>query len=162
MSYEPEFMVTAMKRLDEQRERLSSWWPTAHAAVRSIEKLGSEPLKWRASVGYEFGSLQGVLLMADDVTDLRQVVPLLRELRREGWRVDKHDDNKDLNGRTYFMKSADETPRGPLVVRVFFPWDKAAAEKATCKFVQTGVKEEPVYEVICSGETTPELAEVSS
>jgi len=157
---EPQIIRRALEMIDATRKVVVDWTPTAHAAIRAIEASRAEGIDWRLQCGYSSGSLNGVLIIADDVTDLKLVLPLLRALRREGYRVNRYEDWQELPSRTYYFDALNESePKGPIIVRAFFPWDAEKAAEATCKFVQTGTKEVPVMEVVCGGEKTPELTQ---
>jgi hypothetical protein len=161
----PTFLQEALTEIDEQRAKVESWRPTADAAERAVVAAG-DALAWRLSVGYGVGSLNGILIVASDVVDLKHAVPLLRALRKEGFRVERHQDWEEIPSRTYYLQYVGDTPpsNAPLIVRVVFPWDPEKAASAACRFVQTGTKEVPVMEIVCGGEKTPELdaAEVSA
>lgn len=155
---EPAFMQDAIAEIAKLHDLVAGWWPTAHAAIRAAEAARCEQISWKIQCSYSRSALFGILIVANDVTDLNMVAPLLRALRKEGYRVKTHEDWSDLPSRTYYMECLnDHEPKGPIVVRVIFPWDAEKAAAATCKFVQVGTKEVPVMKIVCGGEEAPEL-----
>ncbi len=100
------------------------------------------------SLGYSSGSLPGVLIIAHDIQDMREILPIIREMRRYGWKVKSHDDFPAAKRRTYYLENGKEK----IKILALLSWD----DGTTCRYVQVGVKKEPQYELQCDGETFAE------
>lgn len=94
-------------------------------------------------------------LRSKDVDSFKDVVPVLRELAARGWHTDKDkpfSDYHELGRRTYHLIQKDSPVNRHwdgesdclLRLMVFLK-----SEGATCRKVQVGTKEEPVYEFQC-------------
>lgn len=156
-------IAAALTEIEALRIKVSGWRGLADLAARVVAEQ-APVIEWRVQCGYSSGSLQGILIIGSEVVDLAHVLPLLKSLRREGFRVDRHEDWQDIPSRTYYLKEVvtDGVTPLTLTVRVCFPWDAEKAASASCRFVQTGTKEVPVMEIVCGGDKTPELtAEVT-
>lgn len=73
------------------------------------------------------------------VAKFDDVVPVIRDLAKLGYHTNKespYEDFHEIERRTYNL--------GPIRVMAFL-----RHEGATCRRVQVGVKEEPVYEFVC-------------
>lgn len=81
-----------------------------------------------------------------DVKDMHRVVDLIRRLRAIGIKPTGHDDDADNHRRTYHLAREDIAYCGfCLYCRL------PGGEGASCKFVEVGKKEVPVYELKCEG-----------
>jgi len=150
----PKTIADALRKLEKKREFIFDHIQAVGDAEEVLEQFKDDPkLKGDYSyersglqLGFEAGSLKGALIMLY-ARDLRDVIPILRELRKRGYKIKKHDDYPELHARTYYL--------GKIIVRVFLAGPEA---NATCKFVQTGTKEVPVYEIKC-GDKVPKIEE---
>lgn len=128
---------------------LQEWNETA----LQIEKYSQEyidlykctPGKISIGVGIEYGFLHGVLLKVYEVENIKlEIVPVLKHLTRLGYRMSRHKqigDDSDINRRNWNLINKKGTP---LIVCAFFK------EKSNvCRYIQTGVKTEPVFELRC-------------
>lgn len=104
---------------------------------------------FRPSIGIGPHCLDGFLIMWD-VHKLGAVAPVLSWLRN---RIDKPyriEDYAELGRRTYDF--------GRIKLAAFF---NTFDDKTVCKFVQVGVREQPVYKLMCEGTEVSEPVEVS-
>lgn len=104
--------------------------------------------EFRGSIGIGPHVLNGFLIMWD-VHRLSDVAPVLAWLRKRLDKSYKVEDYPELGRRTYDF--------GRLKLSAFF---SAFDEKTVCKFVQVGVKEQPVYKLMCDGNEVDAPAEV--
>ena len=81
---------------------------------------------------------------------LDDVLPVLREIRRRGYKLEGHDDYASARRRAYNFSSG-------IKVVVFLP--EPTKEGDSCQFVQVGVREEPIYEVRCGGKKVSDSVE---
>jgi hypothetical protein len=100
----------------------------------------------RASFGSQIGQLRGALIFVD-VVDIRAVLPVLRELRRRGYKVKDHDDYAEIGRRTYNLSGDGGEIKLGVFVGASFSSD--AKKGAVCKFVQVGIEEKPVFKLLC-------------
>jgi len=91
----------------------------------------------QAHCGWSTNSIQGALIHVNNLDDIRQVIPLLKRLRELGFKCRKVEDYPEIKRRSYDC--------GEIKVLAFLRWE----EGATCRFEQVGVKEEPVYKLVC-------------
>ena len=73
-----------------------------------------------------------------DVKSFDEALPVLRDLAKLGYRTNKDEpfqDYHEIQRRTYNL--------GPIRLMLFL------REEGTCRRVQVGVKEEPIYEFVC-------------
>lgn len=77
--------------------------------------------------------------------DLKEIVPLFRELAKEGLKVDKGESHRDSN--LFDVVPMREYNLGPdlMVVAMIM----GGKEGPNCRMEQVGVKEVPVYEMKC-------------
>ena len=79
------------------------------------------------------------------VTTIRDVVPLLRELAKEGLHTDKKDNHKDHNFLDVIgTREYNLGPQCRLYAVVF-----SGAKEASCRMQKVGEKTVPVYEMVC-------------
>ena len=81
MSY-PKAIDEALAELEKHRERIMGFLDAARVAEKAITAFPAMNLS--ASIGYSAHTMQGVLIFCD-VTDMRDVIPLLRWLAQEGY-----------------------------------------------------------------------------
>lgn len=105
--------------------------------------------QFRGSIGIGPHVLNGFLVMWD-VHRLSDVAPVLAWLRTRVEKAFKVADYPELGRRTYDF--------GRIKLSAFF---NTYDEKTVCKFVQVGVKEEPVYKLMCEGNEVGEPAEAT-
>lgn len=144
MSKQPESVKKALKEIRELEQRVLAMKDTAQCAEKIVAAHQDKFKRLRVSLGYQFSSLQGVLIMAHDVQNMRDVLPIIREMRRYGWKVKSHDDYPEARRRTYHMQNG----KANIMICALLSWE----DGTTCKYVQVGVKEEPQYELQCDGE----------
>lgn len=155
----PECIRKELAELEEERAKVLSWAVAARAAEEAVAAVWTEPGLPPASVtvGRGIGSLNGVLLHVGHswdkekcVRSARQALPLLRELRRRGWRYKRHSDYEELGRRTYELVNP-EQPAAPISMSVFFyNGGDAGDDGPACRFVKVGVEERPVYKLMCA------------
>lgn len=83
-----------------------------------------------------------VIIRLYGVKDLKDVVPVLAHIIASGFRPETHYDDADNKRRCYTYRD----PNGADLT-VFA---HLATEGAACSFKQVGVKEQPIYELVCS------------
>ncbi len=94
-----------------------------------------------------------VYLQVVDVKTLRSILPLIRFLRKRGHKVSAPlKDYAESNQRDYFL--------GDIVVRIFL----SAGDKKACRYVVTGHREVPIYELRCEDDAVaqPETTTASA
>ena len=74
------------------------------------------------------------------VTDVKQLLPLFKWLSQKGYRKSKKPFMSGENGiiRYYYY---------PFEIGLYLPIGKE--QEGACKYIQVGVKESPVYELVC-------------
>ncbi len=72
------------------------------------------------------------------VTSFTQVVPVLRDFRKRGYKMLSAHDNFDMNRRWWQFS-------GDVIIDASLPY----GDKSACRRVQKGVKEVPVYKWEC-------------
>ena len=144
--------------LEAERERLNkeiddlAELESAAAAAEAVQSLVAEAnlsvIRWLASPPFVCINLYGVKNWKDSV-------PVLQNLASMGWHTDKdnvYSDYAEIDRRTYNLIGPGESKTGEVLFRVYrlrlmlF----LANEGATCRKVQVGTKEEPVYEYQCA------------
>lgn len=91
-------------------------------------------------------AVRGILINVDNPTR-DQLVALLRSIGKRKYKRKEIEDFPELGRRAYIFEP------GPLRLQLFFhSW----REGQSCKFVEVGKKEEPVYEFRCDGEPLPD------
>ena len=126
-----------VERLQEYIATTQSYAPEAEIADALIAEFPQHEL--RCSIGVGPHVLNGFLIMVD-LKQLDEAKALVAALAKQLGKFDISD-YPELGRRTYGW------PR--LKLSCFFnAWD----EKTVCKFVQVGVKEEPVYKLMCGEE----------
>lgn len=83
----------------------------------------------------------GSTIISVTVTDLRQMIPVGREIIARGFHPKRHEDSGQDGHRRYFYEN-----ESGLSLQVFA---QIPRENAVCHFKQIGVKEQPVYELVC-------------
>jgi hypothetical protein len=140
----------ALVEVEELRAKVVSMQSAAALAEEVCAAFPDLPLS--VTLGYQTGTLQGVLIFAggygegDCLGDIRLVFPILKELSRRGFKSSgKPEDYPEIGRRTWNLRKADEPT--PVRFCAFVAAPHMAGE--VCRFVQTGVKEQPVYELLC-------------
>ena len=144
----PACITKELETLDKSRSYVLSLVP--HAEL--IELIAAENKgKWPAH--YEWGEnivtnigvgimcLNGALLNIY-TKDFSVVLPILRELRRRGYKVKSFFDYEEMGRRTYDL--------GDIKVSVFLPTGDTAPD-AKCRMVKVGTKEVDVLKMQCDG-----------
>lgn len=144
MKEQPKSVKDALRQIRQFGLDILAKSEMAQLAESIVAKHKDKFKTLEVSIGYQYGSIQGVLIKAHDVESMRDVLPIIRELRWHGFKVKSHEDYPEAKRRTYDM--------GDIKVLVFLPWD----EGSTCKYVKVGMKEEPQYKLQCDGETFAE------
>jgi hypothetical protein len=104
------------------------------------------------SISTSTHALRGVLLFIHTL-DLRDATEVLRLLRKRGYKMSgSPDEFAAINAITWVMTPPHEGTGDVLKFRAFLRTTHEAYEEPVCSFVQTGVKEEPVYEIRCGSE----------
>ena len=92
---------------------------------------------------YHSGTVRTVLI-TKEAKSVEEATPLLRALGTEGWhQASEPKDDETIQCRTWKLEHAD-FPGVTVTMRLFF-WSKGAK----CTFKKVGVKEKPVYELVC-------------
>lgn len=142
--------AATLKALDEweqARRRILELDALATQAESCVEAFKGTLPSGRVSIGYQQGTLKGVLLFFD-VDDFRALLPVRRWLRANiALPSPQVGDSPSLHRR--------EWTYGNLVLAGFLPWNEGSA----CSYVQVGVKEEPIYELRCGGAPVAEGVE---
>jgi hypothetical protein len=142
-------IAEALKEIEKQRAFVESY---AEAAPYFEGLAASYPgLVNAVRLSWGAGAIQGLLVILHP-EKLSDVAPVLRHIRQAGWEPDgQPEDDTDIRSRDYRYKR--DALR--LTVRAIFRdsvlrdgW-KTDAEPAACRFVQTGTKTVPVYELVC-------------
>ena len=141
----PACVLVEIERLDKQRADVLS-------AVACIENV--------AAIIERFESMRPDLRMNTaspgawvdvDVRTMDDVAALRRAFRDAGWRLFSHHEYPDERRQTFVMTHGFIDRMATLNVQ--FPADEAAG--ASCRYVQTGTKVVPVYELRCGDAVTP-------
>lgn len=135
----PQPVTEALDDLKDKIRFVEGLIPHVNVAARALSEYGPGHEKDEIRIGYIFGSLCGVLIHTH-VGDLKEVLPLIRELRRQGYKILKHDDYAEVRRRSYYM--------GEIIVSAFLRDEKG---KGRCRYVKTGTKHEDVYTLECDG-----------
>lgn len=164
----PKSIKGELVQLDGQKARLAKWIDAAEnaelvvaelvdqfkAAQLGAEEAGVENRFWlkarpSVTIGVQTGSLQGVLIFLYIRNDVRDAVPLLREVRKRfGWKkpensVKGYEEYAEIRRRSYILEAPDGTP---VKICLMLPSEKDGAK---CKYVEVGKKESPIYELQC-------------
>lgn len=153
---EQQIPVVIQKQLDSLervRQNILDMIPMVSIAEELIAKFSSLPgtSEWRISIGYETGSLKGVLVHVNTL-DFRELTPVRRWLREQGLPAPSTDDLGEIGRRSWTYSQKDKPS---LVFSGFtgYPWSATQPEGQKCQFVKVGMKEpEPIYELQCDGE----------
>lgn len=132
---------SAIAEIERYRERIEKLKP--HLDKCEEIRAMFPALNITVSCGYNVLTLQGALLMVHDLKDMKDILPVGRALTLAGYHTKGHSDYPELKRRTYNY--------GDIQLSAFLAYEGAA-----CEFKQTGVKEEPVYELFC-GEAAVEM-----
>lgn len=126
-----------MQQACEDAERLR---PIVKSCGEAIERAGVI-----ASISVQNTPPQVHLVVL--IKQLKDTIPLFRELAKEGLRTDKNDKPEDQ--KAFEVMAIRKYKMGPQlsVIAMMFPTEKEG--EPTCRMVQTGVKEVPVYEMQC-------------
>lgn len=140
-----------LENLEKQRKRASELTKTYTDVEEAIE-LFSDALPGLMCVlqlsDYEAGH---VLMQVHNVTSMKAIVPLVRFLRKKGHKVvSPLRDSPENNFREYYLQD--------IQLRVYL----AVANEKACKYVQTGTKTVPVYELRCVGDEVVKPEEVTN
>ena len=138
----PGSVVEALEENRFQRRKILRFVKSARIVDKIIREFKGSGLKMRSSIGYTIHTLYGSLLMVNDLDDIRDVLPVLRSIRRRGYKIKKYEDYAELHRRTYYCE-------GDIVVSAFLKYE----DGTICKFVEVRKEEKPVYELQCEGKT---------
>ncbi len=136
----PVCVQAELERLEKDREKILSYVEHGRICEEVAQEFKPQVHNIRTSIGYRFGSVEGALLKVD-VMDMRDVLPILRDLRKRGYKIEKHEDYPEMKRRTYRL--------GDIAVLCFLMGDT----KARCQWVKVGEKSEPVYKLMCDDGT---------
>lgn len=136
----PACIQRELKGLDKDREKILALCDHANICEEVAAEFKSQVPSISTSIGFRFGSIQGALLHVD-VLDMRDVLPILRDFRKRGYKIDGHGDYPELKRRTYQL--------GDIAVLCFLRDDS----KSRCQWVKVGEKSEPVYKLMCGDGT---------
>ena len=103
-------------------------------------------------VGVSTGSLQGAMLHLHNGTSLREdVVPILRELRKHGWKTNHHTDSAVLKRRSYHLVLSEqgEWPMVSIYVNAFLKSEDDSHAGKTCRWVKRGTKVVDDVQLVC-------------
>lgn len=133
-------------------DTINSWRNTEREIAGLLEGFNDDHpnRKARYSIGEPASfSLVGLLIKLEDLETVSDVAPILRELAAIGFRQKgEPDDYPELRRRTWNLKREDDPT--PVKVMVFFRDTSADdADGPTCRYVQVGIKEEPIMELRC-------------
>jgi hypothetical protein len=138
-----DYIESLHKRIDLTR----TYEPEQLIALEFIQAFPEEyaiqgeysPVRTRASISFDGGQIHGLLLCYDAST-LEELVEPLRWLssRLGPYTINEYP---ELQRRSYIFS------KGRFTFAAFF--GNMSSVKSVCKYVQTGVKEEPVYEFKC-------------
>jgi len=156
-----DFFRDTLAEIDKKRKTVEEMEPEAVVVREAIPELmdlvsgheGGCLGKVRGSVGYEVGTLHGILLHCD-IKDVAEIAPVLRWFGKRGYSQNggEPEDYGIAGRRSYCLKTADDKKR-TIRVNFFFP----STPDAKCRFVKTGFTQEPVYELVCEDEETKSL-----
>ncbi len=133
----------ALEELEENRKKILAWTNDAKIGEEAVKMFEGVIPELRVSIGWNSGSLNGVLIFAD-VDDLKDMIPLLKWLQTKGYKPKaKPDDYPEIGRRLYNY--------GSIQVGAFL------REDSTCHFEKVGVKEVPVYKVRCGDKDVENL-----
>jgi len=124
-----------MTEIEFLTEKLEKWKP----ALDVIEelRLAFPDLQIHTSCGLQHGQVQGALIHLNDLIDMAQALPVAKWLTQRGFHTKGFEDYPELRRRTYDY--------GDIKLMCFLKYD----EGAKCQWVKVGVKEEPVYKLMC-------------
>ena len=153
----PAVIQKQLDSLERVRQKILDMIPRVSLAEELIAKFSSLPgtSNWRISIGYETGSLNGVLVHVDAL-DFRELTPVRRWLREQGFPAPSTDDFAEAGRRSWTYRQKDKPN---LIFSGFtgYPWSATKPEGQKCQFVKIGMKEpEPIYELRCDGEKLEE------
>ena len=149
----PTIIQEQLDSLERVRQNILDMIPVVSIAEELIAKFRSLPgtSEWRISIGYERGSLNGVLVHVNSL-DFRELTPVRRWLRGQGFAVPITEDYAEISRRSWTYRQTDK----PNLVFSAFAGEVCSTTKLEgqkCEFVKVGMKEpEPLYELRCDGE----------
>ncbi len=138
----PASILSALAVLDSQRERLAALSVIA-ADAESIVAGTASALRPRCSADVgNFGAWVHI-----DIRTIDEAAVVRRAIAALGYRLDRNDEYPDHG---YFtIEHTKEGVPGRLFLAVQLPI--VEGDGATCRYVQTGEKTVPVYELKCEG-----------
>lgn len=155
----PRIIIEHLELLDKKKERVLNMAPLvgiANELICEFEEAIPGTNEWRVSIGYESGSLQGVLVHVNCL-DLRKLIVVRQWLRKKGFPAPKTEDYAEIGRRSWCYHRQDQPT---LILSGFVGswWNKEETpEGQKCEFVKVGLKEpEPIYELRCDGEKLAE------
>ena len=141
-----DFYDRALAELEAKRKRIEALKPAADLAFELALRYDATSV----SVSVDAGCLQGVLL-SFSVTSLKDLVPVRRAVRAAGFRLKTTEDYAELGRRRYEY--------GDIQVMAFVPTALEEKKDAKCRFVQAGVKEVPIYKLVCEDDSEHDIVE---
>lgn len=134
---------TQLQSIEETRQRVLASNEDVCAIAAAIDGLTVGPRAPEINVYFGVGTHNSIVLTCWDVDNLADLTPLFRRLRKAGWKASEPRDEPETRRRAYTLTlvGTDRTAR----LQVFTSW----SDGAQCRWVQKGVKEEPVYELVC-------------
>ena len=139
--------------LDEQRKFALNY---EQAAIDGSEAIKLKPPNPNGDVRQDSIRLTDCgLFIALYVDSFKQAVPVLREMRKRGYKLGPAYDDFSLRRRWWSLNDGIFTLTGSIIVDATVGYN----DNSTCKRVQTGVKEEPVYEWRCEDGSDVEAVE---
>ena len=154
----PRIIMEHLELLEKKKERVLSMVPLvgiANNLICEFEEAIPGTSDWRVSIGYESGTLQGVLVHVNCL-DLRELAVVRRWLRKQGFPAPKTEDYAEVGRRSWIYHQKDKPT---LILSAFLGslWNKENTEGQKCEFVKVGLKKpEPLYELRCDGKKLEE------
>ena len=132
------------QRLHEQHDRAESKRPIVRACQDAIQRAES-----KAIVSLDDGSSGVGVMITVPVKKLDDLIPLFRELAKEGLKTDKSQEPEDTKLMDVIGIRKYKLGAGVILTAFLLEGDQKGSGDGNCRMVQTGVKEVPVYGVQC-------------
>lgn len=141
----PKCIIKELDSLKKQTDRVNSVVPLVKFGETLIDKFKDTPgtSDWRVSVGFEYGTLQGVTVHVTAL-DINTLIAVRKFIRTQGFPLPEEEEYPEIH-----RKSWEYQREGEEVFRLSF--HTSYDEGAVCKYVKVGTKQEDVFELQCNG-----------
>jgi len=136
----PDAILKELRYYEELKREVLMYIPAVKDCERCKKHFNNPEMS--ISVGSGMGSLRGALLMIHNVDSIKEIPPILKWFNKEGWHLKgKPEDYAELKRRSWELQSTEKA--GSVIISAFF-------EGETCRFIEVGKEEKPIYELKCS------------